>query len=302
MTAAPQTLGIDPELLALLQSLGFKARFLMAGYLSGQHRSPFHGFSVEFNDYRRYQPGDDLRYLDWRLYARSDRLCVKRYVQETNARVYLLCDTSASMQYRGSAAWGSKIECAKALAAALTWSLLKRQDAAGLLTSNGAEFPVELLRPSQQPSQLGLVLRQLTSLSPAGGTCLARLLREAARLVHRRSIILLLSDLLDPAEELSLAFKYLRFLGHEVIVVQILDPDEIEFPFSEGRIFEDLETGERRRIHAAARGRYLERFKVFMAAHEQLFQELEISHCLVRTDQDAGAALARFLAQRSRRF
>src|SRR3989442_15603050 len=130
MPATAQSLSsqFDPKLLAALEGLDFKARYVMEGFLSGLHDSPFHGFSVEFRDYRDYQPGDDLRHLDWRLYARSDRLCVKRYQQETNARCYVLCDTSASMGYRGRAAWGSKMECARTLGLALCGLLLKQND------------------------------------------------------------------------------------------------------------------------------------------------------------------------------
>src|SRR5881394_3762039 len=124
----------DPKMLAALEGLELKARCVMEGFLSGLHDSPFHGFSVEFSDYRNYQPGDDLRHLDWRLYARNDRLCIKRYMQETNVRFYAVCDTSGSMSYRGAAAWGSKLECARVLAAALTWFLLKQNDAAGMVS------------------------------------------------------------------------------------------------------------------------------------------------------------------------
>src|SRR2546423_14629382 len=120
----------DPKMLAVLEGLDFKARYVMEGFLSGLHDSPFHGFSVEFSDYRRYQPGDDLRRLDWRLFARSDRLCIKRFMQETNLRFYVVCDNSASMGYRGSSAWSSKLDCAKVLAAALSGFLLKQNDAA----------------------------------------------------------------------------------------------------------------------------------------------------------------------------
>src|SRR5438094_342094 len=139
MPTATQSLSerFDPKMLAALEGLDFKARYVMEGFLSGLHDSPFHGFSVEFSDYRNYQPGDDLRHLDWRLYARNDRLCIKRYMQETNVRFYVVCDTSASMDYRGAGAWGSKLECAKVLAAALSWFLLKQNDAAGMVTLSG---------------------------------------------------------------------------------------------------------------------------------------------------------------------
>lgn len=294
--------GFDPKLLAALDGLSFKARYVMEGFLNGLHESPFHGFSVEFSDYWRYQSGDDLRHLDWRLYARSDRLCIRRYMQETNLRFYVLCDTSASMTYRGDHAWGSKLDCAKVLAAALSWFLLRQNDAAGMISLQGAAEVPAFIRPSQKPSQFGLVLRQLDSLIAAGGACLSNLLSHAARLVHRRSVILFFSDLLEPSEEVSLGFKQLRFLGHDVIVFQILDRDEIEFPFGETGVFEDLEDGQRRLVgpSPAMRNKYLERFGAFMKRYDELFQRLEVPHCLVRTDQNPWSALALFLAQRRR--
>jgi uncharacterized protein (DUF58 family) len=291
----------DPQALAALEGLDLKARYVMEGFLAGLHDSPFHGFSVEFSDYRDYQPGDDLRHLDWRLFARTDRLCIKRYMQETNARFYVICDTSASMAYRGSRAWGSKLDAARILAAALTWFLLKQNDAAGLISLDPrAEVP-QFIRPSQNPSQLGLMLRQLDALAPAGGARLARLLEHVVRLVHRRSIVLFFSDLLEPSEEVALGFKQLRFYGHEVIVFQVLDPDEIDFPFPEARVFEDLETGARRVVTpVAAREKYLARFNEFMAAYTELFRSLEMTHCLVRTDDNPWRALAMFLAERKK--
>ncbi len=300
-TATSLSARFDPKVLAALEGLDFKARYVMEGFLSGLHESPFHGFSVEFSDYRNYQPGDDLRHLDWRLFARSDRLCIKRYMLETNARFYIVCDTSASMEYRGTAAWGSKLDCARIMAAALTWFLLKQNDAAGLVTLAGDDAIPQFIRPSQRPTQFGLILRQLEALTPGGGACLARLLEHTCRLVHRRSVILFFSDLLEPSEDVALGFKQLRFHGHECIVFQVLDKDEIDFPFTEPRVFEDLETGLRRVVTpAAVRERYLTRFDAFMAAHRQLFQGLEMDHCLVRTDENPWHALAMFLAARKR--
>src|SRR5215472_2348704 len=295
----------DPKVLTALAGLDFKARYVMEGFLSGLHNSPFHGFSVEFSDYRNYQPGDDLRHLDWRLFARSDRLCIKRYMQETNVRFYVVCDTSASMKYRGAAAWGSKLECAKVLAAALTWFLLHQNDAAGMVSlrlssrsenggvdrtgrpgaasrpnRTGEALVPEFVRPSQRPNQFGLILRQLEALSASGGECLSKLLEHTVRLVHRRSVILFFSDLLEPSDEVELGFKQLRFHGHEVIVFQTIDADELEFPFEEPRVFEDLETGARRVVSPGpVREKYLARFNEFMADYRSLFQSLEMSHC-----------------------
>src|SRR5258706_10370486 len=287
----------DTKMLATLEGLDFKARYVMEGFLSGLHDSPFHGFSVEFSDYRNYQPGDDLRHLDWRLYARNDRLCIKRYMQETNARFYVVCDTSASMRYRGEGAWGSKLDCAKVLAAALTWFLLKQNDAAGMVSLSSPVAPdsspatrhpspvPEFIRPSQRPNQFGLMLRHLEGLRAAGGSCLTQLLEHTVRLVHRRSVILFFSDLLEPSEDVALGFKQLRFHGHEVIIFQVVDRDEIEFPFQDAKIFEDLETGTRPAVSpVAAPEKYLARFNSFMEAHQQLFRSLAMPHCTLRTD------------------
>ena len=303
MTATSQTLSarFDPKLLAALEGLDFKARYVMEGFLSGLHDSPFHGFSVEFSDYRNYQPGDDLRHLDWRLFARSDRLCIKRYMQETNVRFYVVGDTSASMSYQGANAWASKLECSKILAAALSWFLLRQNDAAGMVMLKADQNTPSFIRPSQRPTQFGLILRELENLKAAGGACLAKLLQHTVRLVHRRSVILFFSDLLEPSEDVALAFKQLRFHGHEVIVFQILDRDKVEFPFTDPKVFEDLETGTRRVVTPAAiREKYLARFNSFLASYAELFRSLEIPHCVVRTDANPWHALAMFLAERRR--
>lgn len=297
----PTAQRFDPRMLAGLEGLDFKARYVMEGFLSGLHDSPFHGFSVEFSDYRNYQPGDDLRHVDWRLYARNDRLCIKRYMQETNVRFYVVCDTSASMNYRGERAWGSKLECARVLAAALTWFLLKQNDAAGMVSLDAASGRPEFIRPSQRASQFGQLLKQLEALRASGGACLTSLLQHTARLVHRRSVILFFSDFLEPSDEVALGLKQLRFQGHEVINFQVLDADELDFPFTEAAIFEDLETDVRRRVQPAlARAKYLARFETFMKELRDLFRSLEMPHCVARTDENPWRALALFLSERKR--
>lgn len=299
----PLSAWFDPGVLAALEGLDFQARYLMEGFLAGRHESPFHGFSVEFSDYRVYQPGDDLRHLDWRLYARSDRLYIKRYLEETNVRFYVICDTSASMAYRGATAWGTKLDVARLLAAAMSGFLLRQNDAAGLVTLAARDEAPRFVRPSQQAAQLGLLLGHLNALEPAGGPRFARLLEHVVRLVHRRSVLLFFTDLLEPAAEIAHGFRQLRFDGHECLVFQVLDRDELEFPFTEPRVFEDLETGERRVVNPAVeRARYRARFEAFMAAHLELFRGLEMPVCRVCTDESPGPALARFLEERRRRL
>jgi uncharacterized protein (DUF58 family) len=303
----------DPEVLKSLAGLQFRARYVVEGFLSGMHESPFHGYSAEFSDYRDYQPGDDLRHLDWRLYARADKLCIKRFEQETNLHFHVIVDTSASMAYEGKKAWCRKLDYASLLAASLSWLLLKQKDATSLLNMQvpaassvvgelarlTREPQLRFLKASSKPSQFGNLVRQLEAAEPTGGPCLGHLLENARRLIPRRSVILLLSDLLDPAETVHEQLKHLHFLGHEILVFQILDRDELEFPFDKSNVFEDLENKQRRRIQPArVREAYLQRFGAFLAEYRELFQNLGISHTVLPTYADPSRALAFFLSQR----
>lgn len=291
----------DPKVMSLLLSLDMKARYIVEGFLHGLHKSPFHGISVEFSEYRDYQPGDDLRHLDWQLYARSNRLCVKKYTQETNVRIYLVIDTSGSMNYQGSDAWASKLEVAKAVAAAMTSLALRQNDAVGLLTMDEMAQGSEFIRPSQKPSQFGIMLGHLQKIQPAGGPRLAELLKHMLRLIHRRSVILFFSDLLEDVDGIRESFQQLRFLGHECLVFQVLDRDELEFPFEQSSVFRDSETQERRAVDPnAVRDRYLKRFDSFLKEYQDLFQSLEIPHCVLRTNQEPWQALSLFLHERQR--
>jgi len=291
----------DPQVMSLLHTLDLKARYLVEGFLDGMHRSPFHGISVEFSEYRDYQPGDDLRHLDWQLYARSNRLCIKKYTQETNVRVYVVIDSSGSMRYRGSQAWGSKLEVSKTLAVALTSMMLRQNDAVGLLTQQETSDTATFIRPSQKQSQFNTILQQLQSLSAAGSPRLTELLQHMIRLIHRRSIVLFFSDLQEESEGIAQAFQQLKFLGHECMIFQVLDRDELEFPFAETAVFRDMENGNRRLVDpSSARARYLERFGAFMAEQRDLFHSLEMAHCVLRTDSDPWEALTVFLKERRR--
>jgi uncharacterized protein (DUF58 family) len=207
------------------------------------------------------------------------------------------------MSYQGRDAWGSKLEVARTLAAALTWMALRQNDAVGLLALEADAGGAAFIRPSQKPSQFGLMLHHLQALQPAGGPCLADLLERALRLIHRRSIVLLFSDLLEPAEGVTKALQELRFLGHECLVFHILDRDETEFPFTDGAVFEDLESGTRRTVTPqAVRQRYLERFRAFMEQHREQFRTLEMPYCLIETHKAPWEALVLFLAERKRKL
>lgn len=285
--------------LKALQGITFRARYLVEGYLSGLHRSPFQGASVEFSEYRDYRTGDDMRQIDWRLFARSDRLYTKRFEQETEARVYLILDRSASMGYGGSRAWANKATCAGTLAASLAWMLLRQRDSVGLLGFRAEKVDqrvLEYLSPSQRPGRLNELLSSIERLPIQGGSQLPELLAHAVRLIRRRSVVLVFTDLLDPSDSIEVALKQLRFSGHEVVVFQTLDPDEVDLPFEESGVFVDPETGERRNVDPVkARASYLKQFTAFMNVHRELFSKIQVRHGLFVGDKHPGPELARFL-------
>ncbi len=291
----------NPAWLSGLGSFGLKARYVVEGFLSGIRRSPFYGYSSEFSDYRDYQAGDDLRHLDWRLFARSDRLSIRRYRHETNLRLYLVCDTSASMAYRGSAAWASKLEAASLLAAAISWIVLRQNDGVGAISLDQEDSVPEFVRPSQGRAHFGLMLRHLQGLQARGTECLWQLLEHAKRLISRRSVLVLLSDFLEPADKLEIPLKHLRHQGHECLLLQVLDPDEVDFPFTGANRFRDPESGlERLTIGESARAGYLERFRAFMDGQRKVFESLELPFMTMRTDQNPWEVLATFLAEREK--
>src|SRR3954466_2245700 len=211
---------IDPQTLMRIKSLQMRARVAVEGFIKGIHRSPYHGFSVEFSEYREYSPGDDPRYLDWRLFARSDRYYVKRFEDETNLRCYLVLDTSRSMGY--SSGTYSKSDYARTAAATGAYFLSMQRDAVGLLTFE--DKITEYLPARHRPGHLRRIMATLDR-EPAGrATNLAEPLEQIAATVRKRGLIVLLSDLLAPTESLRTRLGYLRSRGHDVVVLRILDP------------------------------------------------------------------------------
>lgn len=288
---------IDAATLMRIRSLELRAKGVVEGFLTGLHRSPYHGFSVEFTEYRQYVPGDDPRYLDWRLYARSDRFYVKRFEDETNLRCWLLVDVSRSMSY-GSLGY-SKAEYARTLAATFAYFLSLQRDAVGL-----ARFDAqidEFLPARYRPGHLRRLLLALDAPSEGAATDLIRPLEQAAERIGKRGMIVLLSDLLAPLDELQTRLGYFRARGHEVTLFQVLDPSELTLSFERPALFHDLETGREVYVDpAATRREYQQRLEAHLARVRGICDQLGMDYRLARTDAPLETCLGEFLRSRAR--
>jgi uncharacterized protein (DUF58 family) len=296
MSRVMQT-SIDPGALVRVKNLQWRAKVIVEGFLAGLHRSPYHGFSVEFTEYRPYSPGDDLRFLDWRLLARTDRQYVKRFEDETNLRCNLLLDASRSMGY-GSLGY-SKYEYARTLTATLAYLLSRQRDAAGLITFD--EQISEYLPARFRPGHLHRLLLGLERSVAGQGTDLAAPLEQIASTVRKRGLIVLISDFLAHAETMATQLAQLRALGHEVILFRVLDPTELAFDFREAAIFEDSETGRELYVDPEAiRSDYAARFQAHATLLVQTCRDLGIEFRQLLTNEPLEAALFDFLSARQR--
>ena len=281
-----------------IKSLQMRARVAVEGFLKGIHRSPYHGFSVEFSEYRQYSPGDDPRFLDWRLFARSDRYFVKRFEDETNLRCSIVLDTSRSMGY-GSGPF-TKSDYARTAAATLAYFLNTQRDAVGLVTFE--DRVVEFLPPRHRPGHLRRLMAILDREPMGRATDLAGPLEEVAATLKKRGLVVLISDLLAPIDALRTRLGYLRARGHDVIVLRVLDPAELTFEFETPAMFHDLESG--REIYVdpgSARAEYLRRFEEHAAGIAKACADLGIEYASVATDRPLEFVLFDFLKARERR-
>ena len=288
---------IDTRALMQIRSLELRAQIVAQGFWSGIHRSPYHGFSSEFTEYRQYVPGDDPRYLDWRLYARSDRYYVKKFEDETNLRCHLLLDQSRSMSF-GSLDW-TKADYAHTLAATLAYFLFRQGDAVGLLSFE--ENIRDYLPARNRPGHLRQIMLSLEKPTKGSSTDLTKPLQRIVELVNKRGLMVLISDLLAPVDELESQLAQLTASGHEVIVFRVLDPKEVDFDFEEALLFHDSETEKDAFIDPGpARKRYLERFDEHGEVIRALCHKLGAQYLPVTSDQPLEKVLSDFLRQRLR--
>ncbi|MCB9640555.1 MAG: DUF58 domain-containing protein [Myxococcales bacterium] len=295
---------IDPQLLAKLPPVALKALRDVEGALTGLHQSPHHGQSIEFTEHKEYSPGDEIRHVDWKLYAKSDRYYVKQFEDETNLRTYILLDASASMNYPQHPAdlekRPTKYQYAASLSLALAYLLLRQRDSAGLLTFN--EKLQTYLPPKSQPSYLLPIAQAVEQQAPAGDTALPQTLRRLAEIARRRSLIILISDLFTDTETLESLLKQLSHRGHDVVMFHVLDPDELDFPFRDQTLFEDLEDAQSRlQIDAQAiRPYYLQELQQYLEKVEKIAKRSGITYRQVRTDTPMLQVITNFILRRAR--
>ena len=298
MTPTTTTRFLDPELLARIGSLELLARAVVEGFMSGLHRSPFTGFSTEFTEYRQYNAGDDLRYLDWRLLARTDRYFIKKYRADTNTQCHLLVDTSASMNY-AHASEITKLQYAQFLAASLAYLLNRQQDAVGLVAF--AEKVHTHVPARNRTGHMRTIFGNLSMLEPGGQTHLAESLHQLAEILTRRGIVVIISDFYDQAERLQEAFQHLRFKGHDLVAFHVLDQNELDFNFDDPvLLLEDAETQEQMPvIPDVVIGGYRERMKQHVADMRRCAATNHVDYEMLTTKQPLDFALFSFLSRRA---
>lgn len=299
MTSSEQYL--KPEVIQTVSRLDLRARFIVEGFLTGLHTSPFQGFSVEFSEHRRYTQGDDPKDIDWLVYAKSDRYYVKKYQAETNITGYLLMDLSESMAYTYRQQL-SKFDYSICLAAALGYLMIHQQDPVGLVTFD--QKIRNSLPARSKRTQLGNMLSLLSQAKPNGETEIAHNLRRVAAMIRNRSLLMIFSDLLTDSEEVINSLRQLRYAGHDIILFHVLDEAEVTFPFDGMVDLEDPETGEvERNIDAAGmRADYIETMNELRDTYRSECRALGCDYVPLDTSMNFGTALLEYLSQRKARF
>jgi uncharacterized protein (DUF58 family) len=290
-----------------LSRLELLARAKKQGAMSGRHTSPNKGFSVVFAEHRQYMPGDDIRDLDWRVFAKSDRYYIKQYIEETNLRATIVLDCSGSMKYRGEQAAlvdgkkVSKFEYAQYLAASLAYLMIKQQDAVGLVTFD--DRIRSYVKAASRPSQVRLVLGELDKAEPGNDTRLATTLHEVAERIPSRGLVLVFSDCFESAAQIVESFHHFKFRNHELVLFHIMAEEELTFPFSSSQEFKDLEvSGTRVKVDPRTiRAAYLQRVKEHVSVIEKACGQMQADYVPLTTKTPYAGALADFIARRSRK-
>lgn len=292
---------LDPQTLAKVQGLRLRAKHIVEGLIAGSHRSPHRGFSIEFAEHRDYAPGDDLRYLDWKVLGRTDKYYIKQFEDETNLICNLVVDVSESMRYKSAGTALSKLEYAQCIGATLAWLILQQQDAVGLVTFD--EQVRSLVPPSGSPVQLQQVMDVLQSAESKEKTQIGPLLHELSGRLNRRGLVIVLSDFFDEVDSIMAGLKHLRFRKHDIILMQILDPAELDFPFDRPTMFNGLEAfPELLADPVSVRKAYREEIEAFINDLRSQSLANQMDYVQIRTDQPFDAVLRNFFNHRNARL
>ena len=288
---------LQPETVAMLDSMALKAKLVVEGYIIGQHQSPYHGFSVEFAEHRSYEAGDEIRHIDWKLFGKTDRLYVKRYQEETNLSSHIILDTSRSMLYKSSNV--SKLAYANLLVASLSYLMVGQQDAVGLVKfSNKINT---FIPPKSKPSHLNLILKQLDDVKVEKDTKIESVLHQMAEKINKRGLVILISDLLDEPHDIINGIKHFRYKKQEVIVFHILDRKEFEFNFNTRTQFLDMETGEKIITEPwHIRSDYMTLIDNLKKYYKKECLEYSIDYLPIYTDENLDKSLTEYLNKRKK--
>jgi uncharacterized protein (DUF58 family) len=290
---------LKPEVIRQVARLDLRAKFIVEGFIAGLHASPFHGFSVEFSEHRKYTPGDNIADIDWNVYAKTDRFYTKRFQAETNLTGYLVMDLSGSMGYTYRQEL-TKFEYAVSLAAALGYLMIHQQDPVGLIAFD--QKVSQSLAPKSKRSQLANILSMLAKLKPEGETEIAKSLHQFAGMLRHKSLVMIFSDLLSEPEPIYKAFHRLRHSGHDVIVFHILDEAEALFPFAGMLELEDNETHEKLQVDAdSVKADYLDAVNSFQGGFRKECQNARIDYIPLHTGMPFDKALMSYLHSRQSR-
>jgi uncharacterized protein (DUF58 family) len=287
---------LDPQTLDKIKRLDVRARLIVEGFITGQHRSPYNGFAIEFAAHREYAPGDDLRHIDWKVWSKTDRLYIKEYEEETNLKCHLLVDCSKSMRYGEQSGW-SKFQYAATAAASLAYMMQQQQDSVGLVLFNNKI--VKNLKASSNPSHLKLILHELEQAQPSEQTDIADPFFALASQIRRRGMVMLFSDLFLAPEQLAKSLAQFRLRRHEVIVFHVMHRDELEFPFQDNTLFRGMETvAELHTEPRALRKSYLEAVENYLAQVRKVCASAGVDHVLLDTSKPLSAVLSSYLNYR----
>jgi uncharacterized protein (DUF58 family) len=289
---------LEPETVAKLQNIELIARLVVEGFITGLHRSPYHGFSVEFAEYRQYREGDETRHIDWKVFGRTDKYYVKQFEEETNLRSMIALDSSASMKF-ASPGNVSKFEYGSYLAAALSYLMINQRDSVGL-----SLYDTEIktyLPPSSRRTYIHEILRAIDNCTPANETGTAKALDLLAERIRRRGLVVVISDFFDDPKSVMSALQHFRHKKHEVLAFQILDPRELDFKFGKGAIFKDMESGEEMTTQPyQIQKAYSNTVKEFTDNIKRQCAMQQIDYYLISTDEPFDKAMREFFSKRNR--